>query len=622
MSMHSRPGAADDEVQLQYIPPKVDLKDLEPGKDGLLYLLTDKEREDVKKALKDEKPGARYKGKKHGFRYDVIKTADANGAPQYFILYKGESKGRALGSGAFGTVKVAQNLETGEFAAAKIISQGYVEYDAFNLPVRPQEVAAIEKTRKKETRPLAQLNELRGEATAESEKKGHQAIVIMDMAHGQDLRSIQKTFSAIGRNKPAVEWMQLCENIFREVHDLHQKKIIHRDLKVQNIMLDPASGKVTIIDKGLAISSDAAMPRNPGTGTPRTSAPEVHSGMYTFKTDVFACGATLGDFLRLGTFNHRNQQFEMYSDSVLEKMTDHPLRNTELRKQVAAFLRRCVDTDPDKRPSTEEAFRYFQNLQNDMLLLRTRTVSVGILNVDEFLTSELHIKKNMLAALKQFDKVVLVDTVSDRSQKEYASLTKLLAENGILAESRVITGSTERAAVNKVPAKLKSRNPDTHYECFHVSPQPSTKELYENGIKPLKAGHSKTEEYRNEIYNRRIDDVTVDSIMNSLRGEVKRMTEKYGKHGEIANPIARDRIKAITGLLDKLNANRAAGIMYADIRRDLLAVQDKTLSTSRLGKTFSFLAHANVTGAKEIAKITTRLEDVYGDNRPKAKRKP
>lgn len=111
----------------------------------------------------------------------------------------------------------------------------------------------------------------------------------MEYLRGGDLYELMKQRGPFSEAQARVA----IKRVLQALHELHKKRIIHRDLKTENIMLrdanDPTS--VCVIDFGLAatLGSDLMSMR---CGSPGYVAPEVllERGHYGCKCDVFSAG--------------------------------------------------------------------------------------------------------------------------------------------------------------------------------------------------------------------------------------------------------------------------------------------------------------------------------------------
>jgi serine/threonine protein kinase len=104
------------------------------------------------------------------------------------------------------------------------------------------------------------------------------------------------------------------------VHHIHSKNIIHRDLKMENILLTDNRNEVKIIDFGLSkILSIDGNDKLSFVGTPIYTSPEVFNhDLYDFKTDMWSLGVIMyvmlsGAYPFCGENNHQT-----ISDNIVE----------------------------------------------------------------------------------------------------------------------------------------------------------------------------------------------------------------------------------------------------------------------------------------------------------------
>lgn len=140
------------------------------------------------------------------------------------------------------------------------------------------------------------------------------------------------------------------------IKHVHDRKIIHRDLKAQNIFLT-GSGEVKLGDFGIARHLQHTIQKTKSmVGTPYYMAPEIcENKEYSFKADIWSLGVILLEMCLL------RPPFDANSLPVLalkiSKGEHYPVpRNysRELRKLVTEMLQ----VDPGRRPSINEVLRH------------------------------------------------------------------------------------------------------------------------------------------------------------------------------------------------------------------------------------------------------------------------
>lgn len=93
------------------------------------------------------------------------------------------------------------------------------------------------------------------------------------------------------------EWTKrLFRQLVSAVAHIHSRGIAHRDIKLQNILLDHANDKtsqVKLIDFGYGARFVNSLPMKTKCGTPYTTAPEVFRERYDERCDVWSLGVVL-----------------------------------------------------------------------------------------------------------------------------------------------------------------------------------------------------------------------------------------------------------------------------------------------------------------------------------------
>ncbi|XP_031093550.1 serine/threonine-protein kinase STY13-like [Ipomoea triloba] len=155
------------------------------------------------------------------------------------------------------------------------------------------------------------------------------------------------------RKLPFKVVVQLALDLARGLSYLHSKKIVHRDVKTENMLLD-RHRTVKIADFGVA-RVEASNPNDMTgeTGTLGYMAPEVLNGNpYNRKCDVYSFGICLWEIYCCDM---------PYPDLSFSEVTSAVVRQN-LRPDIprccpSSFgnvMKRCWDANPDKRPEMDE----------------------------------------------------------------------------------------------------------------------------------------------------------------------------------------------------------------------------------------------------------------------------
>ena len=131
---------------------------------------------------------------------------------------------------------------------------------------------------------------------------------------------------------------------------IHKARIFHRDLKLENILID-SENHVKLCDFGLCtLIENESLSRSQFTGTLSYMAPEIIQGKknYTEKVDVYSFGVVLFIILTKGEYPNIGL-LEVGSG----KMAEIPEFVTSFSKEL---IQKCWSFDASNRPSFEEIF--------------------------------------------------------------------------------------------------------------------------------------------------------------------------------------------------------------------------------------------------------------------------
>ena len=132
---------------------------------------------------------------------------------------------------------------------------------------------------------------------------------------------------------------------------MHQYRIVHRDLKSQNVLFD-ASGVAKLCDFGLSVSistSKSMMTADSQGGTPAYMAPEIITHNHVSSaSDVYAFGVILYE-LTSGRLPWAGMQPFQIMDTVRQGTAQLSLPDNA-DTTLATVARACLQRDPKSRP--------------------------------------------------------------------------------------------------------------------------------------------------------------------------------------------------------------------------------------------------------------------------------
>ena len=250
-----------------------------------------------------------------------------------FYLY-----GRQIGHGAFGKVNIALHVASGRLVAIK-------SFNKKNLKKKN----AKQKI-KNEIEMLSRLRHPFISQILDSFETETHIFIVMEYICGDLLGFIRKR-GKLSETVSKIIFKQLIEGL----KYIHKKKIVHRDIKLDNILID-LTNTIKICDFGVSrrISKEEIMHEH--CGTPAYIAPEIfeNNGYTGFQCDIWSAGVTL--YYILGGI----QPFRASSIKDLEKKVIagdfEPIE--DISEEANNLIKLMLKTDPKKRINEDKILNH------------------------------------------------------------------------------------------------------------------------------------------------------------------------------------------------------------------------------------------------------------------------
>ncbi|HZI66276.1 MAG TPA: protein kinase [Thermoanaerobaculia bacterium] len=261
----------------------------------------------------------------------------AVGEPRIGTLFAGRYDIQSvLGKGGMGVVYKALDRELDELVAIKTLRSEALSADPSLIDRFKQEIRLA--------RRITHPNVLRTHDLGESAGLKY---LSMEFVKGLTLKHLLES----GQILPTPVGLRIAKQICAGLAAAHEVGVIHRDIKPQNILIEPTGG-LKIMDFGIArLTEDRGMTAA-GTviGTPDYMSPEQARGIpLDFRSDIYSTGVVLYEIFT------GSLPFEGDSPIavVLKHVNDAPpipqSRNPRIDPKIASIVMRCMEKEATAR---------------------------------------------------------------------------------------------------------------------------------------------------------------------------------------------------------------------------------------------------------------------------------
>ena len=246
--------------------------------------------------------------------------------------YKLEAK---LGSGGMSTVYLARDSTLDRQVAVKVMHREMSE--------QPDQLERF----RQEARAVAKLSHPNVVSVIDAGEDGGHPYIVFEYVEGETLK---QRIARIGALDPQ-EALAYAIEIARGLTVAHARKMVHRDIKPQNVLID-AEGRAKLTDFGISrqLEQDGMTATGRVLGTTDYVAPEQAMGHpVDQRSDIYSLGVVLYEMLIGQVPFHADSQVGVAMKHVNEDLPDVQQRRPEVSAAAALVVERATTKDPDKR---------------------------------------------------------------------------------------------------------------------------------------------------------------------------------------------------------------------------------------------------------------------------------
>ena len=292
---------------------------------------------------------------------------------------------------------------------------------------------------------------------------GETYYIVMEFLRGTDLKTAIKERGAINQRKAA----EIGSQVAQALSVAHAGGIIHRDIKPQNIMIQP-DGNIKVMDFGIARAGDAGLSQTATVlGTAHYVSPEQAQGKeLTGASDIYSLGVVLYE-ATTGKLPFDGQDAVSVAVKQVNELPAPPSTiNPNIDPALEAIIMKAMEKDPERRFKDASEMRHILNdylagrpvnLGDDISGLKTQVMG-GVAPVNGTAVMNPVGGANGDAGRTTVNKAYAADANDEGKKKSKRNVVigvvvALLAVIGIVAAAMALGGNQEMVNVPDVSNK-------------------------------------------------------------------------------------------------------------------------------------------------------------------------
>lgn len=172
--------------------------------------------------------------------------------------------------------------------------------------------------------------------------------LIMDYVQGGDLFSKMEKYGRFSEKTAS----KIMKQLLLALSHLHSKNIVHRDIKCENLLVEEKSGQMAIklIDFD-TVTKQSEKQLEGIHGTVYYMAPEVISGPYNEKCDIWSAGIVLYCLITQNFPFGGETDDEIMSNIQHGNINFDMLKKWNISNELSSFIQQLLSKNPESRPS-------------------------------------------------------------------------------------------------------------------------------------------------------------------------------------------------------------------------------------------------------------------------------
>lgn len=246
-----------------------------------------------------------------------------------------------LGVGAYATVYRAHDPVLRRDVALKLL-HAYLAHDP-----------AVRRRFVREGHALAGVHQPNIVQVYDAGETDETAYLAMELVEGESLDAVILARGPL----PLADTAPIVAQVAAALAAVHARGLVHRDVKPENIMLEPDTDRVVLLDFGIARALETTTVTTGLVGTPAFMAPEQiePGGRVSARTDVYQLGATLFAMLT-GEPPFSGDVQQLVYEIVHRPPPDVSALRPDIPPAVARLVSEAMAKEPAERPASARVF--------------------------------------------------------------------------------------------------------------------------------------------------------------------------------------------------------------------------------------------------------------------------